>query len=450
MSMAVDMGKHFSVGALLRYVAPSVAMMIFMSIYSVVDGFFVSNFVSSTALAAVNLTFPIVLILGTIGYMMGTGGSALVAKTLGEGDPVRANQLFSLLVYVSIGAGVLFSALGLICLRPLLAALGAQGELLDLCMTYGLVLMGGLVFDVLQYSFQSLVMTAGKPKLGMWFTVAAGVTNIVLDWLFIAVLGFGIAGAAWATVAGCAVGGVGPLLYFARPNSSLLRLGRARADWRALGKAAANGSSEMVANLSLSLVSTVYNVQLLRLLGEGGVAAYGVIMYVGFVFLGVFLGYSVGCAPLMSYQFGAKNQLEMRSLFRKSLGIVGALGVVMFAATRLLAHPVSALFVGYDAQLMELTEHAFALYSLAFLIMGFNVYGSSLFTSLNNGLVSALISFLRSFVFEVGAVLLLPALLGPDGVWISVSVAEVAALAIAVFFVVWLGPKYGLLPDREW
>ena len=446
--MAVDMAKHFSTGALLKYTAPSIAMMIFVSIYGVVDGFFVSNFVSSTALAAVNFTYPVFMILGTIGYMMGTGGSALVAKTLGEGDEDRALRLFSLFVYVSIAAGVLFTAIGVPLLRPLLAALGAQGALLDECAAYGVILMFGLAFDILQYIFQSLVMTAGKPKLGMWFTLAAGATNIVLDWLFIAVLGWGIAGAAWATIAGCAVGGVGPLVYFARPNSSLLRLGRASLDWRALGRAAGNGSSEMVTNLAISLVSIVYNVQLIGLLGEGGVAAYGVIMYVALVFAGAFIGYSVGCAPLMSYQYGAKRSEEMRSLFKKSLGIVGVFGVIMFVATRVLAHPVSALFVGYDAGLMELTEHAFALYSAAFLIMGFNVYGSSLFTSLNNGLVSALISFLRSFVFEIGAVLLLPLLLGPDGVWWSVSVAEVAALAITAFFVVWLTPKYGLFPER--
>lgn len=446
--MAVDMSKHFSVGALLRYTAPSIGMMAFLSIYGVVDGFFVSNFVGSTALAAVNFTYPVFMILGTIGYMVGTGGSAIVAKTLGEGDQGRANRLFSLFIYASIAAGLLFTALGIPLLRPLLSALGAQGSLLEESLAYGTVLMVGLVFDILQYIFQSLVMTAGKPKLGFWFTVGAGVVNIALDFLFIGVLGWGIAGAAWATIAGCAVGGAGPLLYFARPNESALRLRRTSIDWRSLGRAAANGSSEMVTNVAMSLVSIVYNAQLLRIMGSDGVAAYGVIMYVSLLFAGAFLGYSVGCAPLMSYQYGAKNQVEMRSLFRKSLGIVAVFGVVMFVATRLLAHPISELFVGYDAELMDLTEHAFFVFSIAFLLMGFSVYGSSLFTALNNGLVSALISFLRTIVFEIGAVMLLPLVLGPDGIWWSVTVAEVAALAITAFFIVWLTPKYGLLPDH--
>lgn len=442
------MSQHFSIGELLRYTAPSVGMMVFLSVYGIVDGFFVSNFVGSTALAAVNFVWPIYIILGTIGYMMGTGGGALVAKTLGEGDEERANSLFSLFVYVSLVAGVLFSAAGIVLLHPLLGALGVQGAMLDECMAYGYILMFGVVFDVLQYNFQNLVMTAGKPKLGFAFTVAAGVTNMLLDWLFICVFGWGVAGAAFATVAGCAVGGVAPIVYFALPNSSLLRLGRACVDWRALGKAMANGSSEMVSNLALSLVSIVYNVQIMHLLGEQGVAAYGVIMYVAFVFISVFLGYSVGAAPLMSFQYGARRTDEMRSLFKKSLAIIGVFGVAMFVITRLLSHPISLVFVGYDAQLMQLTEHAFSLYSIAFLIMGFSMYGSSLFTALNNGLVSAIISFVRSFVFEIGSVLLLPLVLGPDGIWLSVTLAEVASVILTAFFVVWLAPKYGLLEER--
>ena len=447
--MSVDMSQHFSTGALLRYTAPSIGMMVFLSIYGIVDGFFVSNFVSSTALAAVNFVWPIFIILGTIGYMMGTGGGAIVAKTLGEGDSERANSLFSLFVYVSLAAGALFSVLGLVLLRPLLELLGVQGAMLDECMGYGSVLMFGIVFDVLQYIFQSLVMTAGKPKLGFLFTVAAGIANMGLDWLFIYVMGWGVVGAAWATVIGCAIGGLAPLAYFALPNTSLLRLGPTHIEWRAIGKAAANGSSEMVENMALSLVSIVYNVQLMSMLGEEGVAAYGVIMYVAFVFISVFLGYSVGAAPLMSYQYGAKCSTEMHSLFKKSLTIVGVSGIVMFVASRFLAHPVALVFVGYDAQLMELTEHAFSLYSISFLLMGFSLYSSSLFTALNNGLVSAIISFVRSFAFEIGAVLLLPLVIGSDGIWLSVSLAEVASVTLSAFFVVWLGPKYGLMDKKR-
>lgn len=446
--MAVDMSQHFGIGRLLRFTAPSAGMMVFMSIYSVVDGFFVSNFVGASALAAVNFAFPVVMILGTIGYMFGTGGGAIIGKVRGEGDDQRANQLFSLFVYTSIAAGLLFTAVGIPLLAPLFAALGATGAMLGQSVEYGTILMVGLVFDVLQYSFQSLIVTAGKPNLGFGVTVAAGLTNIVLDVLFVGVLGWGVAGAAWATVAGMAVGGLIPLVYFARPNGSALRLGRTHMNWRALGKAAVNGSSEMVSNIALSLVSAVYNVQLIGYLGQNGVAAYGVIMYVGFVFAGVFLGYTVGCAPLMSFQYGAQNKTEMRSLFKKSLAIIGTCGIAMFVVTRVVASPVAGVFVGYDAGLRALTEHAFSLYSMAFLLMGFNMYASSLFTSLGNGAVSALISFLRSLVIEVGSVFLLPVLLGPDGIWISVVVAESVALAISAVFVVWLGPHYGYLNPR--
>ena len=432
----------------MRYTLPSVGMMIFTSFYVAVDGFFVSNFVSSTALAAVNFAFPIAMVLGTIGYMMGTGGSAIVAKTRGEGNEARANQLFSLFIYASIIGGVAFSVIGAILLAPLLSAFGAEGEMFDQAYIYGLILVCGLVFDVLQYVFQDLVMTAGKPRLGFWVTVGAGMTNIVLDVLFIGVFEWGVVGAAVATLLGQMVGGVAPLIYFARPNTSPLRLGRATLDWRSLGKAAINGSSEMVSNLAMSLVSIVYNVQLLAMLGENGVAAYGVIMYVSFAFVAIFIGYAVGCAPLMSYQYGAQNRTEMHSLFKNSLIIVGVVGLILFVITRIASAPLADVFVGYDPDLRDLTIHAFQIYSVSLLFVGFNMYGSSLFTALNNGLVSAIISFVRTFVFEIGAVLLLPLLLGPDGIWFSVSIAEVAACALTAFFVLWLGPKYGYLGER--
>jgi putative MATE family efflux protein len=445
----MDMSQHFTVGGLLRYTAPSIAMMIFTSIYTVVDGLFVSNFVGSTALAAVNFVFPIAMILGTVGFMMGTGGSAIIAKTLGEGDSEQAQRYFSLFVYATIAAGVVFTAIGLVALRPLIILLGAGEDLLADCMTYGTILIAGLVGFMLQYAFQSLTMTAGKPKLGFVATVVAGCLNIGLDALFIVVFGWGLVGAAFATVIGMGAGGVIPLVYFARPNSSLLRLGRTSLDWHALGKAATNGASEMVSNIAMSVVAIVYNVQLLSLIGNNGIAAYGVIQYVAMVFSAVFMGYAMGSAPLMSFQFGAHNTVEMRSLLRKGLGIIAVSGVLMFVATRLLAHPLSVLYVGYDPGLCELTEHAFWLYSMAFLIMGFNIYGSSLFTALNNGVVSAIISFLRTFVFEIGSVLLLPRLIGTDGIWYSVSVAEVAALVITASFIIALGPTYGFRDGRK-
>lgn len=446
--MAMDMSRHFTVRKLLRYTAPSIAMMIFESIYTLVDGLFVSNFAGATALAAVNFAFPIAMIIGTVGFMMGTGGSAIVAKTLGEGDAERANRYFSLLVYTTIVSGVIFTVIGLAVLRPLLVLLGATGDLLADSWVYGAILVAGITGFMLQYAFQSLTMTAGKPKLGLAATVVAGCLNIGLDALFIVGFGWGVAGAALATVIGMAVGGIIPLVYFARPNTSLLRLGHTNLDWHVLGKAATNGASEMVSNIAMSVVAIVYNVQLLTMLGNDGVAAYGVIQYVVMVFAAIFMGYAVGSAPLMSFQYGAQNAIEMRSLLRNGLGIITVSGVVMFVATRLLAHPLSVLYVGYDPALCELTEHAFYLYSMAFLIMGFNIYGSSFFTALNNGVVSAIISFLRTFVFEIGSVLLLPLLIGTDGIWYSVSVAEVAALVITASFMVALGPTYGYRDRR--
>ena len=447
--MAFDMSQHMKMGALVRYTLPSIGMMVFMSLYVMVDGVFVSWCAGSEALAAVNFTFPVVMLLGTVGYMMGVGGGALVAKTRGEGEEDRANRQFSMFVYVSIGLGVILTIVGLLLLRPVLVALGAGGELLELSIAYGTILIIGMVFDILQYVFQSLVMTAGKPRLGFWTTVAAGLTNIALDALLIGVLGLGVEGAAWATIAGMAVGSVIPLVYFARPNTSPLRLGRTSIDWRALGKGAGNGLSEMVSNISMSVVSIVYNVQLLRLMGSNGVDAYGVTMYVLFLFSGVFMGYAMGSSPLMSYQYGAQSHAEMQSLLKKSLAILGLLGIAMFAITRVALAPIADAFVGYDAELCALTEHALGIYSFMFLIMGFGMYGPALFTALNNGVVSALISFLRTFVFEIGFVLLLPALFGADAIWYSGILAEITAVAISALFVFWLRDRYGYLPDRE-
>ena len=447
--MPIDMGKHFTFADLFRFTLPTIGMMLFMSAYVMVDGFFVSNWCGSVALAAVNFVYPIPMILGTIGFMMGTGGSAIVAKTRGEGDDDRANREFSLLVYAAIVAGVVCIALGVIILQPVLAALGAQGEMLDDCLVYGYVLIIGLPATILQYLFQELLITAGKPNLAFGVTFAAGIANIVLDAALIVGLNMGVLGAAIGTIVGEAIGGIIPFVYFARPNKSFLRLGRTTLNWRLLGHAAVNGSSEMVSNIAMSVVSIAYNVQLLRYMGSDGVAAYGVIMYVGMAFAAIFMGYIIGSAPLMSYQYGAKNTTEMQSLFRKSLVIITISALVMFGATRVFAAPLAQIFVGYDQSLVELTTHAMLVYALAVLLMGFNMYGSALFTSLGNGVVSAIISFVRTLIFEVGAVLLLPILVGAEGIWYSVSVAELAAIILTGIFTISLAPAYGYLPGKE-
>lgn len=438
--MATNMSQHFTMGRLLRFTLPSIGMMVFMSLYVMVDGFFVSNWCGATALAAVNFAYPIPAILGSIGFMLGSGGNAIVASTLGAGQSKLANERFSLLVFAALFGGIAFAAVGVATLRPLLVALGASGAMLEDAVVYGFILILSVPFTILQYLFQELMITAGKPDMALRITVAAGVTNIALDAALIAGLGMGVAGAAIGTMAGEAVGALVPLAYFARKNTSHLRLVRAPLDWRTLGKACWNGSSEMVSNIAASVVAVVYNIQLLAYLGEAGVAAYGVIMYAGFLFAAVFLGYCTGCAPLMSYNLGARNNAEMNSLFRKSLAVISVCGVAMFVLTRLFVAPIAQLFVGYDESLLALTVHAALLYSFALLVMGFNVYGSSLFTSVGNGHVSALISFVRTFVCEIGAVLLMPLVLGADGIWLSVLVAEVAALVLTSALTCYLKP----------
>lgn len=434
--MKIRLSDHFTYRRLLRFTLPSIAMMIFTSIYGVVDGLFVSNFVGKTPFAAVNLIMPFLMMLGALGFMFGTGGCALIARQLGEGRREKANRTFSLLIAVTVVSGVVLAAAGVIFLRPIARLLGAQGELLELCVLYGWVNLLALPALMLQYEFQSFFIAAEKPQLGLAVTVASGVTNMVLDALFIVGMGWGVAGAAAATAMSQIVGGVLPLAYFARKNGSLLRLTRPAWDGRALLRTCTNGSSELMSNISMSLVGMLYNVQLMRYAGEDGVAAYGVLMYVNFIFLATFIGYANGSAPVVSYHYGAGNRSELRSLRAKSLTIIGALSLGMFAASELLARPLAAIFVGYDPALSEMTVHAFQLYSLSFLFSGVAIYGSSFFTALNDGLTSAVISFLRTLVFQTAAVMLLPLWLGLDGVWWSIVAAEaVAALVTAVLLV---------------
>lgn len=440
--MKIQLSDHFTCSKLLRFTLPSIVMMVFTSIYGVVDGFFVSNYVGKTPFTAVNFIYPVIMILGCVGFMFGTGGGALIAKTLGEGKPERANHIFSLIVYTAAVCGVVLGAVGVVLVRPIAAALGAQGELLENSVVYARVILAALPAFILQFEFQCLFATAGKPTLGLIVTVAAGCTNMALDALFVAALGWGLVGAAAATALSQAVGGIVPLVYFARPNSSLLRLGRTSFDGKALARTCANGSSELMSNISGSLVSMLFNAQLLRYAGEDGVAAYGVLMYVSMVFLAVSIGYAVGSAPAIGYHYGAQDHRELRGLRRRSTAIVAVASIAMFAAGQLLARPLSLLFVGYDSDLLELTVQAFFIFSFAFLFSGFAIFGSSFFTALNNGLVSAAISFLRTLVFQVAAVLIFPLIWGVDGIWLSIVAAEALAAAVTAAFLWALRKKY--------
>ena len=434
--MAIQLSDHFSYAKLLRFTLPTIVMMIFTSIYSIVDGIFVSNFVGKTPFAAVNLIFPFLMVLGSIGFMVGTGGSAIVSKTMGEGKPDKAQRYFSMMVYLALISGILLTILGELFLRPVAITLGAEGAMLEDAVLYARILLLALTLFILQNVFQSFLVTAERPKLGLALTVGAGVTNMVLDFLFIAVFRWGIAGAAWATCISQFVGGMIPLIYFIAPNSSPLRLVPTRLELRPLRIACINGSSEMVSNLSTSLVSMLYNFQLMRMIGEDGVAAYGVIMYVNFIFIGAFLGYSIGSAPVIGYHYGAGNHTELQNLFRKSVLLIGVSSITMTVLAICSATFLAKIFVSYDAALLQLTARGFRLYALSFLLMGFNIFASSLFTALSNGVISAVISFVRTLLFEVAAVLILPIFLGIDGIWLAVTVAELLAFALTIGFLI--------------
>lgn len=433
----MQLSQHFTCRRLLRYCLPSIIMMVFTSVYGVVDGFFVSNFAGKTPFAAVNFIMPILMILGCAGFMFGTGGSALIGMALGEGDNKKANNIFSLVVYSSIVCGVVLAIIGLVILRPVATLMGAEDEMLRQCLIYGGIFLAGLPFYILQYEFQCLFATADKHKLGMYVTIIAGCTNIVLDALFVAVFPWGVAGAAVATVISQIAGGIIPLVYFLRKNDSPLRLTKCSFDGRALLKTCTNGSSELMSNISASVVGMLFNVQLMKYAGENGVAAYGVLMYVSMIFQAIFLGYTVGTAPVVSYHYGADNKAEVKNLLKKSLIIVAAVAVCMFVAGELLSWPLAKIFVGYDAELMDMTVNAFYIFSFSFLFFGFSVFGSSFFTALGDGLTSAAIAFLRTLVFQIAAVMLLPLIFELNGIWASIVAAEIVSVAVtAVFFAI--------------
>ena len=441
--MNIQLSEHFTYGKLLKFTFPSIIMMVFTSIYGVVDGVFVSNFAGSESFAAVNLIMPFLMILGAIGFMLGTGGSALVAFILGTGDGQKANRVFSLMVYVLIVLGGIFMVGGILFMEPMARLLGADEAMLPVCVQYGRIVMLGLIPFMLQNTFQSFLVTAERPHFGLYITIAAGVTNMALDALFVGVFRWGVAGAAAATVISQIVGGVIPFVYFICPNKSKLRLGKTKMDFRVLGKAAANGSSEFMTNVSMSLVNMLYNWQLMRLIGAQGVAVFGIIMYVSFIFAAIFIGYSMGSAPVIGFHYGAGNKEELKGLFRKSLWILLVFSVVLTGLAMMLAKPLAMIFVAYDAELLELTKRALTIYSLAFLMSGFNIFASSFFTALNDGLTSALISFGRTLMFQVASVLLLPLIFDVDGIWAAVILAEGLALILSAVCVIRNRKKYG-------
>ncbi len=438
--MKIQLSDHFNYKKLIRFTLPSIASMIFISIYGVVDGIFVSNFVGKTPFAAINLIYPAMMLVMAFAFMISSGGSALISKTMGEGKKEKANEIFSMLVYISIGFGILISVLGFIFIEEISLVMGADSEMLPHCVTYGRILLPAFVFLLLQCEFQTFLIAAEKPNLSLIMTVGAGCTNIILDALL--VIPFGLKGAAVATIMSQVAGTFIALCYFIFSKKSILRLGRFKLDFKSLWQSCANGASEMMTNLSMSLVNILYNYQLMAMIGQDGVSVYGIILYINFIFIGVFVGFCSGSAPIVSFHYGAENHGELKNLFKKSLIILSVTAIVLTAAAELLAGVLSSIFVSYDASLMALTKRAFMLYSISFVVMWVNIFGSSFFTALNNGLISAVISFLRTLVFQVAAIYLLPLALGLDGIWLAVVAAELGCIVVTALFFITQKKKY--------
>lgn len=440
--MQIKLSDHFNYKNLLKFCLSPIIMMVFTSIYGVVDGFFVSNHAGKTAFAAVNLIFPLAMIFGGIGFMIGTGGNALVAKTLGEKQPEKANRYFTMMIITAVIVGVLTSAVGFVLMPDVAKLLGADDELLPYCVIYGRILVAFNTAFMLQNLFQSFLVTAEKPKLGLLATVAAGCTNMFLDFLFVGVFKWGVTGAAFATGISQCVGGVLPCLYFLMQNTSLLRLVPTKLEPKPILQAFANGSSEFVSNATSSIVGMVYNLQLIKFAGQNGVSAYGTMMYINFIFIAVFIGYSIGSAPLIGYHFGAQNHAELKNLFRKSVFLMLSWGIAMLILAECITVPLAKIFVSYDEALFEMTAHGFRIYVTMFIFAGINIFTSSFFTALNNGAVSATISFLRTFGFSLAAVLILPIFLKLDGIWLAAVFAEAASFAVSWIFLIAKRNKY--------
>ena len=438
----MQFSEHYTYKKIIRYTVPPIIMMIFTSLYSVVDGLFLSNCAGKQAFSAVSFIMPYLMMFNSTGFMLGTGSSALIAKKMGEKKYKSANEIFTTVVVVSIFSGVILSFIGLIFLTPVASMQGAKGELLNNCLKYGRIYLLGVPACIIQFEFEALYSTSGKSKLGLYSTIISGLTNVILDALFLYVFSWNIKGAAAATIISQYVGGIIPIIYYSRKNKSNLRLVKCKLRFRDMIKVCTNGSSEMVNNISISVVSLMYNIQLLKYAGDDGIAAFGIMMYVNFLFTAVFWGYVSGISPIISFNYGAKNSKELHSLLKKSIVILTLTSISMFMSSVFLATPVTKIFVNYDAQLLAMTIKGFYLFSFSFLFSGMSIFSSSFFTSLNNGFISAVISFSRVFLFQIPAVLILPLILGLDGIWLSVVIAELLTVAAGTGLILKYRKKY--------
>lgn len=440
----VRLSDHFTYKRLLNFTISPILMMVFTALYNVVDGFFISNYGGKLDFAGVNFIMPYLFALSAVGIMMGSGGSALIGKFLGENKHKKANETFSLVVYSSLVIGIMLSIISYIFLDDIIRLLGATEDLIQPARRYATPLLISLPFFIIESEALSLFMVAERPHLGLCVKLICGSLNIVLDAIFMVSLHMGARGAAIATMINQLFGGILPLVYFAIPKTkSTLHLGKTVLSFKTLGKVITNGSSELVSNISANIVSMLFNVQLIKYAGENGVASYGVLMYLCFIFNSMFFGYAIGVSPIISYHYGAENKEELTNILRKSLVINILASLLMFGISELGASTLAHIFVGYDETLKAMTVHGFRIFSFLFLLMGFNVFSSSFFTALNNGLISALIAFLRTLVFQISSVMILPSFLGIDGIWLSPLVAEVLSLIISLIFLLSFRKKYG-------
>lgn len=447
--MEIKLSDRFTYPKLLRFTIPTMLMILCTSSYGIVDGVFISNFAGVTDFSAVNLMFPFIYGAATLGYMFGSGGNAVIAKLLGEKDDCGANRAFSMIVLSGLFLGVITAAVMYVLTPSFARSVGAAGALYESAVKYAKICFLFTPPFILQTMFLSFFIAAGKPKLSLYVNIVSGVINIFFDWLFIAEFNLGVEGAASATGLGQLSGAVIPLIYFIRKNSSLLKLtAKFKFNGKILGLTCANGSSEMVTNLSMSIVNTLYNAALIETAGEPGPAAYGVVLYLNFLFAAIFLGYSQGSAPIVSYDYGARNVSELQNITKKSLTLMLSLGVFCTAFAYFVSPPFARVFCAGNPELYELAVHGSQIFAFSYLLSGFNIWASAFFTALSNGLISALLSFLRLFVFQIGCILILPRIFGLSGIWASIAVAEVLAAVPAAVCLFACRNKYGYFKKR--
>lgn len=443
--MNIQLSDHFTYKKLILFALAPISSMIFTSLYGIVDGYFVSNYAGSTPFASLNLVMPFIMLIGGVGFMFGSGGSALVALHLGMNEKEKANRYFSMIVYTMIAVGIVLGIFGFLVAPFVVKLLGATAEMTPYCILYLRINMAGIVFFMIQQLFQTFLITAERPKLGFRITLIAGCSNMFLDWFLVGFLKLGLAGAAWATVMSQVIGGGIPLVLFFIKKDWVIHLGKTSFEIKVILKACGNGISEFLSNISMSIVGFLYNLQLLKYAGENGVSAYGVIMYVSFIFVAIYIGYTMGMSPVVSFHDGAGNKTELKNLYSKSLRIITAANLAMFILAELTSGMLAKLFVGYDAELYELTVRGLRIYSVAFLLMGFNIFSSAFFTALNNGKISAILSVSRTLVFELIMIYLLPAIFGVNGLWAVVIAVEGLGLVLSFWFLIRYGKKYGYM-----